>query len=620
MTYHNVPTGTTNNNSNSNNNNNNSVPPVLPISAKKALKDDVPDLLIDYEKLAKKHKIQKVMFRDNIINRLLTILTTKNHPNALLVGEAGTGKTAIVKDLAVRLYEADPIVTAMLGDKTKIYELPLTNLVAGSGIMGTMEAKLDNVVKFISNPKNNAILYLDEIHQLTTTQSLKEVAEILKPALASGELHVIGSTTTQELKFWRSNPALTRRFSNLIVDELSNEQTEQILAKLIPVLQKSNIMVQVDPTILSRVVKTGNQYAKTLDTHRPDSAITVLDQAMAMSRLQSITLKQSGVTIPAKVTEQLIDHAGKQLVNNNNDDSLTSQTLSDLQTQFDENIIGQDKAKSKILKSIRSMILELTPQKRPYSFLFAGLTGTGKTEIAKQLAKVLFGAKDRFIYLNMTEYATDASLTTLIGSSRGYVGYDSAQPLPLDTLKSNPFQIVLLDEFEKASTDVKRLFMQALDEGEISYADGSHVDFSHAIVIGTTNSGTDKLSESHVGFGNKESITESDLTNALLTSFPPELLNRFEYIVAFDKITKEQYAEIVTIKYNQLRQEIKTSHPELDIIPTVAEPDMPFIQSITDKSYDALKNARPAERSVRHFVEDQLLNANQGTIDLTAIV
>lgn len=614
MAYHKVPTGI------NNTNNNNPVPPVKPVSTKQALKDEVPDLLIDYQKLAKKNKIQKVMFRDNIINRLLTILTTKNHPNALLVGDAGTGKTAIVKDLAVRLYENDPIVTAMLGDKTKIYELPLTNLVAGSGIMGTMEAKLSDVVKFISNPKNNAILYLDEIHQLTTSQNLKEVAEILKPALANGELHVIGSTTTQELKFWRSNPALTRRFSNLIVNELSNEQTETILEKLIPILQKPNFTVQVDRTSLNKVVKTGNQYAKTLDTHRPDSAITVLDQAMAMARLQSVKLKQTGIIIPAKVTEQLIDHAGKQLVNNNNDDSLSKQTLSDLQTQFDKNIVGQEKAKEKIIKSIRSMILELTPQKRPHSFLFAGLTGTGKTEIAKQLAKVLFGSKDRFLYLNMTEYATDASLTTLIGSSRGYVGYDSAQPLPLDTLKSNPFQIILLDEFEKASNDVKRLFMQALDEGEISYADGSHVDFSHAIIIGTTNSGTDKLSESHVGFGNDVSISESDLNNALLSSFPPELLNRFEYVVAFNKITKEQYAEIVTIKYNQLRKEIKTSHPELDILPTVAEIDMPFIQRITEKSYDSLKNARPAERSVRHFVEDQIINAKQGTIDLTAIV
>lgn len=613
MAYHNI-------SNNPSNNNATPAPPVTPISAKQAVKPEVPDLLIDYQKLAKAHKISKVMYREDVTNRLLTVLTTTNHPNALLVGDAGTGKTAIAKDLAVRLYEKDPIVVAMLGDKTKIYELPLTNLVSGSGIVGTMEKKLDDVVKFISDPNNNAILYIDEIHQLTTNQVLKSVAEILKPALANGELHVIGSTTTQELKFWRSNPALTRRFSNLIVNELSNEQTEKILEKLIPKLQNANIKVQVEKSLLQYVITIGNRYAKTLDTHRPDSAITVLDQAMAMSRLQSIQLKQTGVVIPAKLTKTAITRAGKQLVNNTNTDTLSNQTLTTLKKQLEENIIGQTQAKTKILKAMRSMILDLTPQTRPHSFLFAGLTGTGKTEIAKQLAQVLFGAKDRFLYLNMTEYATNASLTTLIGSSRGYVGYDSAQPLPLDTLKSNPFQIVLLDEFEKASKDVKRLFMQALDEGEIRYSDGSHIDFSHAIIIGTTNSGTDALSESHVGFNPDTEIAESDLNNALLASFPPELLNRFEYVVAFNKITKRQYAEIVTIKYNQLRKEIKTSHPELDILPNVADPDMPFIKSITDQTYDELKNARPAERSVRHFVEDHLLQANQGKIDLTTMV
>lgn len=623
----NGPTNNNNNNPNNNNSNNtntssgsssnNNGIPTSSIQSVLKKKNDMPDILIDYQKLAKEQKIHRVSFRDHIINKLLTILTTKNHPNALLVGEAGTGKTAIVEDLAVRLYEKEPIATAMLGDQTHIYELPLSNLVAGSSMVGALEAKLQQVTDFISDEKNHAILYLDEIHQLTTNQSLKSVAEILKPALARGDMHVIGSTTTQELKFWQRNPALTRRFTNLIIPELSNDETIEILKKVLPQLQTKQNPVQFDNKYFKDVVNVGNRYARTLATHRPDSAITILDQSLSLARLQALQLSQQAMKAKPIVNLNVIEQAGRQLINNN-DDQISTQTVENLRTQLDENIVGQNEAKQVILDAIKSITIDLIPQNKPHSFLFAGLSGTGKTEVAKQTAKVLFGSMKSFIYLNMTEYASNASLTRLIGSSRGYIGSDSAQPLPLDGLKSNPFQIVLLDEFEKAAPDVQRIFMQALDEGEIQYNDGSTVDFSHAIVIATTNAGTSKLDTPVIGFDPESHISHSELSKVLTESFPPELLNRFEYVVSFDRITKEEYQKVLTIKYRQLRDIIMTHRPEYKIIPETVDTNTNFIKELADQTYDEMKNARPAERTIRHFLEDAFLNKKQGyTVDLT---
>lgn len=622
--------GSTNNNNNNPNNNNSSNTntssgissnnngiPTSSIQSVLKKKNDMPDILIDYQKLAKEQKIHRVSFRDHIINKLLTILTTKNHPNALLVGEAGTGKTAIVEDLAVRLYKKEPIATAMLGDQTRIYELPLSNLVAGSSMVGALEAKLQQVTDFISDEKNHAILYLDEIHQLTTNQSLKSVAEILKPALARGDMHVIGSTTTQELKFWQRNPALTRRFTNLIIPELSNDETIEILKKVLPQLQTKQNPVQFDNKYFKDVVNVGNRYARTLATHRPDSAITILDQSLSLARLQALQLSQQAMKAKPIVNLNVIEQAGRQLINNN-DDQISTQTVENLRTQLDENIVGQNEAKQVILDAIKSITIDLIPQNKPHSFLFAGLSGTGKTEVAKQTAKVLFGSMKSFIYLNMTEYASNASLTRLIGSSRGYIGSDSAQPLPLDGLKSNPFQIVLLDEFEKAAPDVQRIFMQALDEGEIQYNDGSTVDFSHAIVIATTNAGTSKLDTPVIGFDPASHISHSELSKVLTESFPPELLNRFEYVVSFDRITKEEYQKVLTIKYRQLRDIIMTHRPEYKIIPETVDTNTNFIKELADQTYDEMKNARPAERTIRHFLEDAFINKKQGyTVDLT---
>lgn len=607
MPYHKINYGSTPPNSGSNNNNNKST---TPTNFKQVLnqQNQKPEILINYEEKAKNKKISRTLFRDNVTEKLLTVLNTKNHPNALLVGDAGTGKTAIVEDLAVRLYEKDPLSINMLKntnltEDAKIYELPLHALVEGSIYRGQMENKLKEVINFATDPKNHAILYIDEIHQLDTNQELKSVSEILKPALSRDELHVIGSTTTQELKHLKNNPALTRRFSNIIVDELTNEQTFEILKNILPNLNVNNITVNDEA--LNYIIKTANKYAKSLNTSRPDSAITILDQSLATAKLQNVLImQQTGSTITPKITEQVIQKASAQLVNSNN--VLTQKTIQDLKNNFDKYIIGQESAKKGLLEIIKSKVLDLTPSNKPKSILFSGPTGTGKTEIGKQLAKVLFGSKDDFIYLNMTEYANRDSLNRLIGAPKGYVGSTSTQPLPLDKLKSNPFKIVLLDEFEKASDTVKRLFMQALDEGYIKYNDDSVIDFSQAIIIATTNAGSKQSTASHVGFNNDQKLSTTELNKTLSNSFSPELLNRFEHVVGFESITKEDYSKILCIKYNNLIKAMKENKSVYNIEPKKATPDMDFIQTLMNKTYDPIKNGRPAERTVRQFIEKEI--------------
>lgn len=570
--------------------------------------EDYLNLLIDYHKLAADGKISDVLYRDGVIEKMLVALVTAKHPNVLLIGDAGVGKTAIVEALAVRLFNKDKLVSQMLGSNTKIYELRLSDLVADSSLVGILEKKLRKITDFISDPDNHALLYLDEIHQLLTNRELQNVAEILKPALSRGDMHVIGATTTQEMKFWRRNPALNRRFSNVIVPELTDAQTIQVLTKIAPSLQTNlgSKPTTLDHDVLKYIIATSNQNKAAMATHQPDAAITTLDQSLALAKLQA-NQPHSEKNCPKSLilSKQVVDHASAQLTNRNFNE-LTLKRVEQIRHQLDCDIIGQSKAKKVIIKALQSLALNLVPQVKPHSFLLAGASGTGKTELAKCLAEQLFGSRNRLLYLNLTEYANPQSLTRLIGSSLGYVGSESAQPLPLDSLKTCPAQIVVLDELEKAAPEVQRVFMQALDEGKIQLNDGSTVPFANSIVIATTNAGTAAFQQKTIGFGTTQQLSENEIMQALAKDFPSELLGRFEAIAAFDPITKEAYQKIVAIKLKKMLAIIKLNQPLLG--KKIASIDYSrAIDEIVAKSYIAAKGGRPAQRAVQQYLEEYLV-------------
>ncbi|MDD6407743.1 MAG: AAA family ATPase [Lactobacillus equicursoris] len=572
----------------------------------------IESLLIDYRKKAAEGKFEHVSFRGAVEEQLITALTSHLHPNALLVGEAGVGKTAIVEDLALSLYEKRAPEKYLLGD-AHIFELPIANLVSGSGMVGMLEKKVNDVIAFASKPENNVILFIDEIHQLFNRQAEGKIAEILKPALARGDLHVIGATTTQEVKDLANNPAFKRRFTQIKVPEFTDEETLALLKEKAPALTGKG-KVEIPEAVFPKVVHLSSQMARVLGTHQPDAAITVLDQAITLAKIR-VDVAEDG-DVPCIVDQAILDQVAETILGSPAKMDLS--TIKKCQKLFDQELIGQKAAKDSILKMLKSQALGLEKADKPRSFLFAGPSGTGKTEAAKLLAKGLFGDERKMVYINMTEYSIRGTITRLLGSPRGYIGSDSKQPLPLDSLKTSPCQIVLLDEFEKGSEEVQRVFMQALDEGYIRDAMDDYIDFSHAIVIATTNAGIEEMSEPTVGFGGPQIFDQKEISQILARHLPIELVNRFEDVVMFQPITQDEYRQILALNYGHLVEQAAVNRPDLSVVPKQMDADDPFIKKLA-ANFDPLKNARPAKRTVKAAMEEKMLEQyGAETIDLSA--
>lgn len=589
--------------------------------------DSLP--LIDYNELATKGKFNKALFRDAQIMQTLGILMTKKKPNPILIGDAGVGKTQIVEELARLIVEKDPIVSTMLKGVT-IYELPISQLVAGKSYVGQLEQSVNDVIAFASDPANKAVLFIDEIHQLMNSHdsTSEKIAQILKPALARGDMRVIGATTTSESTTLMRDPAFNRRFTTVSVPELSPEQTVEVMKSIRPGLHAHH-NVTLSDELIEQAVIIGDEYRQ-YGSHRPDTTITLIDRAMAEAQIERKQLEQTAKTdpvikqfisqnpIPALTIKQVKKSAMRLLSGDShaNDDRITR-----LETNMANNIIGQQKAKDELINAVKRQELNLVRRKRPISFLFAGPTGTGKTEIAKQLADALFGSKENMIYINMSEYTHDSALTRITGSSEGYIGSDSKRELPFDSLETKPYQVVLLDEFEKGAKNVQRFFMQALDDGKVQSNRGKEIDFSRTIVIATTNAGTDVLSERTVGFGQQglskaSTASQQDILSALKSNFDVELLNRFEHIIGFESLTETHYKQVLAVKFNQLISEAQENRQDLSFSPlnidlsTVDQFD--FITELSEKTYQADLNGRPAERTMREHIENTLLdNINQ---------
>lgn len=578
---------------------------------------DIDELLINYNNTCKASGT--ILYRDSVISQTLSALIRKNKPNPLLIGQAGVGKTKIVEDIAYRLANNDPLIPDKLKGFT-IYELPLSNVMSGSSLVGQLEEKVHAIVDFVSNKKNKAILFIDELHQIIDgDEHYKKIAQILKPALARGNFHCIGSTTLQESTVLFSDPAFNRRFTRVIVDELTQAQTVEILKhSLTDYLVHYNSMFSISDSVLEAIVPIADQYVN-IGSHRPDNALTLLDSAIAneitkrKAKENELVAKQNdpdpNVAAAAQqalqalrsspivnITESKVRNTAIVMMKGN---AKQESTDFDVLTQNLAHIKGQDDVIKKVMKVIKNHEKGLFPRKKPVTFMFTGTSGVGKTEITKIIAETVTGKKP--ILINMTEYSHSSSINNIVGSPIGYLGSDSKIELPFDCLESNPFQIILLDEFEKGHREVQRLFMRVFDEGILRTNRGATLDFSKTIIIATTNA-ANKGVKKRCGFGEKAQTSIASSIEELKEWFDPELINRFEHIVNFNTISADTYIEIIEDIYASESARI-TKLNRSYVLKPVIDPD--DLQKMRDE-YVPDFGARPAFRIVQEYIENQL--------------
>lgn len=615
MGIHNL---TGNNDTNGTNNTNGPiVPPFNPNDIKNAMgiETDVDpmELLIDYNEKFKTET--PVMFRDEIIRQTLAVMIGKNKPNALLIGPAGSGKTKITEDIARRLAINDPLIPNNLIGYT-IYELPLSNIVSGSSFVGETEKKIKAVIEFAEDPDHKAILFIDEIHQLAnaSTPTYQKIAQILKPALARGNMRVIGATTTQEAKDLMDDPALNRRFSKLIVDELTQSQTIEILRQAKPsfvVHYKNKVAIQDD--LLPTTVALADEY-KPAGSHRPDNALTLLDRAIGDAvidrKIKEIRAQEEAdngnpTALQYLKSNPIINLTEKQIkstaiklaTGNSKPDTLD---VNALRTALSR-IRGQNDIIDKLIGYLQKNDISPWPKTKPMTMLFIGPSGVGKTEVTKIIAKAVTGIEP--IILDMTEYHSPASINRIIGAPAGYVGSDSHAELPFDSLESNPYQIILLDEFEKADKAVQRLFMSAFDNGWIKTSKGAVVDFSKAIIIATTNAGHTSTKKP-IGFNDSGSNENQTAIKDLSAFFDIAMLNRFKKRITFHLISRDIYKEILAERYKTEIAIMKKARPRTNM---PDELDDATIEKLTEETYVEEFGARPAEDTIKDYIMEQVI-------------
>ncbi|HEU5223087.1 MAG TPA: AAA family ATPase [Candidatus Lumbricidophila sp.] len=580
---------------------------------------DVEDVLVNYNERFK--TASPALFREKVIEQALTVLIRKDKPNALLVGPAGVGKTRIVEEIARMIATHHVGVPAALRDKT-IYELPIASLVAGAGIVGQLESRVAELVDFATDSSNNVVLFIDEIHVLGDNRDpiYSKIAQMLKPALARGDMHVIGATTAQESRKLDDDPAFQRRFSRLIVDELTREQTVSVLMNArTTYMAHHQYKVTVTDEITALVATIADEYSRA-SQHRPDNAVTLLDQALAdvvVSHGTAIAqatargdqaVAQALQSIPTlSLTEAKLRAVAMKLASGVAEKSMFDAVA--LRESM-RSIKGQDDVLDELVDTLRRDDLGAFPRKHPVAWMLAGPSGAGKTETVKRISNQLTGQKP--IILNMGEYAHNHDVSKLIGAGPGYVGSDSNKELPFDTLESNPYRVILLDEIEKADRAVHRLLLTALDDGWMRMADGKIVDFSKATIIATTNAARDVIGKQPMGFSSNPHSTKlsgAQLTAALKEFFDAEFLGRFQKLVAYSPITRELYREILESAYERERQRLLDEKPRLGA--QLAPLSDPLLDETVQSTFLPELGARPAERAARRLIEDALLAAQQ---------
>ncbi|MGO4993503.1 AAA family ATPase [Jeotgalibaca porci] len=594
---------------------------------------------VNLTELARQGMIDPVIGRDSEIARVIEILNRRSKNNPVLTGEAGVGKTSVVEGLAQKIVDGD--VPQKLLDK-ELIRLDVVSLVQGTGIRGQFEERMQQLMDQVRQ-NDKIILFIDEIHEIVGAGSAEgsmDAGNILKPALARGELQLIGATTLNEYRKIEKDSALERRFQPVRVSEPTPEQTLIILQGLRPKYEEYH-HVKYSDEALEAAVKLSHRYIQ--DRFLPDKAIDLLDESGSKKNL---TLK----IVDPKEIEERIAAAEKekdaalnaedyekaayyrdQLLNlrnmkenptsmdNNNrvtekDIQLIVETktnipvgelqekeqkqLKNLDADLKAHVIGQDEAIEKVSKAIRRNRVGFSRKNRPIgSFLFVGPTGVGKTELARQLANEMFGTEDSILRFDMSEYMEKHAVSKMIGSPPGYVGYEEAGQLT-ERVRRNPYSIVLLDEVEKAHPDVMHLFLQILEDGRLTDSQGRVVSFKDTIIIMTSNAGTGDQ-EASVGFGAALSGTTRSIIDKLGNYFKPEFINRFDAIVEFKSLSREDLTSILTL----MMDDVNNALADKEITIKVSDEAK---AKLIDLGYNPAMGARPLRRIIQEQIEDRV--------------
>ena len=609
---------------------------------------------------AREGKLDNVVGRDKEISRVIHILSRRQKNNPCLIGEPGVGKTAIAEGIAQRIVAGD--VPFHIKDK-ELYLLDLTALVAGTQFRGQFESRCKGLVEEVKE-QGNVILFIDEVHTLVGTgdnEGTMNAANILKPSLSRGEIQVIGATTFKEYrKYIEKDSALERRFQPVTVSEPTVEDTITVL-KGIKQYYENFHRVKISDDMLRECAVLSERYIN--DRFLPDKAIDLLDEACACTSIRTPEIEEfDALNEELKKHEKLVEdyeqksdpdyeiiakekgeilriqNRLKEVEETLKNVQVTEEDISKVielwtgipankiaQTEYDKikhlkealskRVIGQDEAVDKVAKAIKRTRVQLSKRRRPASFIFVGPTGVGKTELVKVLGEELFDATEPLIRVDMTEYMEKHSVSKLIGSPPGYVGFDEAGQLT-EKVRRRPYSVVLFDEIEKAHPDVMNILLQILDEGRINDSQGRSVSFENTVIVMTSNAGsTDR--DTGVGFNKTDSdIAKDKAMKALREFLRPEFLGRIDEIVVFNPLTEENFAGIAGLMLDEMKSPLEEKHTSLRYTDEA-------LKTIAHKAYGQKLGARDIRRVIRNEVEDKiaelLIDKGEGAVSAVAI-
>jgi ATP-dependent Clp protease ATP-binding subunit ClpC len=608
----------------------------------------------DLVKLAEEGKLDPVVGRDREITRIAQILSRRKKNNPIIIGEPGCGKTAIVEGLALKILNGD--CPRNLMDK-RIMSLDMTSIVAGTKYRGQFEERMKVIIEELQAAPN-IILFIDEIHQIVgagNSSGSLDASNIFKPALARGEIQCIGATTLDEYrKNFEKDGALERRFQKVIVDPSTKEETLQILINVKEKYENYHKVTYTDD-VLKLCVDLAERYIT--DREFPDKAFDIIDEVGARSqvevkmpqiiedlKIQAQDIKKQKIEVvksqnyelaadlrdkETKILDRLDDEKKKfefDLLNKKKEVSVElvyevvsnmtkipvskmnsdeSSKLSSLDTNLSSKVIGQSEAVSKIAKAIRRNRLGIKDPSKPIgSFIFLGSTGVGKTYLAKQLAKEIFGSEENLIRVDMSEFQEKHTISRLIGSPPGYVGYDEGGQLT-EQVKNKPYSVILFDEIEKANKDVFSTLLQVLDDGHLTDGLGRKINFKNCVIIMTSNLGVKKLQDFGTGVGFKtltSSYIEEEqkrdmLKKELQKFFAPEFLNRIDEIIVFNSLKENEVKEIVKLEIDRLTKRLEGLNYKISCDETVFD-------LISKVGFDETYGARPIKRAIQDKIED----------------